>query len=128
MSTTEVSRPTASAATPARRAPADRTVPERSVEFAHLDLAGLRAYRKNLAAEEHRVSYWRRLIQARLDLLRTNSDGLSQFDHLQGAFAEDRPARGRTALLTVLPDNDSPPIPDLQSLWNQAVDINHPVA
>lgn len=128
MSTTEVSRPAANAATPARRAPADRTVPERSVEFAHLDLAGLRAYRKNLDAEEHRVSYWRRLIQARLDLLRTNSDGLSQFDHLQGAFAEDRPARGRTALLTVLPDNDIPPIPDLQSLWNQAVDINDAAA
>jgi hypothetical protein len=27
-----------------------------------------------------------------------------------------------------LPDNDIPPIPDLQSLWDQAVDINNPMA
>ncbi|MEI6694042.1 MAG: hypothetical protein WCL12_04880 [Actinomycetes bacterium] len=111
-----------------RRPPPDRTVPQRSAEFEHLDLPGLREYRKALDNEEHRVSYWRRLIQARLDLLRTNHEGLSAFDHLQGAFAEERPVQGRNALLAVIPDNDIPPIPDLQWLWNQSVDSDDPAA
>ncbi|MFZ5852724.1 MAG: hypothetical protein ACOYY2_15285 [Actinomycetota bacterium] len=35
----------------------------------HLPLPQLRAYRRGLAAEEGRVSYWRRLLRARIDLL-----------------------------------------------------------
>ena len=46
-----------------------RPVPERRPEFSHLTLDGLRAYRRALTAEESRVSYWRRLIQARLDVV-----------------------------------------------------------
>ena len=47
-----------------------RAVPERSPAFAHLSLDGLRAYRRALTTEEGRVSYWRRIIQARLDVVR----------------------------------------------------------
>ncbi|HMC68705.1 MAG TPA: hypothetical protein VKJ07_06080, partial [Mycobacteriales bacterium] len=47
-----------------------RAVPERSPDFAHLSLDGLRKYRLALSDEESRVSYWRRIIQARLDLVR----------------------------------------------------------
>ena len=45
---------------------APKPVPERSSAFEHLTLEALRAYRKALTAEEGRVSYWRRLIQARI--------------------------------------------------------------
>ena len=34
-----------------------------------LELPALREYRQRLEAEEDRVSYWRRLVHARLDLL-----------------------------------------------------------
>ena len=52
-----------------------RAVPERSPDFAHLSLDGLRAYRRVLSAEEGRVSYWRRIIQARLDIVRAAEAG-----------------------------------------------------
>ena len=53
----------------AERARAIRTVPQRNSEFDHLDLEGLRNYRTALSAEEGRVSYWRRIMQARLDVV-----------------------------------------------------------
>jgi hypothetical protein len=95
-----------------------RAVPERSPEFAHLSLDRLRTYRRALSAEEGRVSYWRRIIQARLDLLRA-SDGapVSSMDDLRGVFAEARVDSGRSALLTVMPRDDIPPLPDLVTLW-----------
>ena len=44
-----------------------------SVDLAGLDLAQLRRHRRHLASEEDRVSYWRRLTHARIDLLRAES-------------------------------------------------------
>lgn len=38
-------------------------------ELAHLDLSALRTYRQELQDEETRVSYWRRVVQARLEAL-----------------------------------------------------------
>ena len=38
-------------------------------------LADLRALRESLRDEEQRVSYWRQLVQGRLDLVRTALDG-----------------------------------------------------
>lgn len=95
-----------------------RSVPERSPDFAHLSLDGLRAYRRALSAEEGRVSYWRRIIQARLDLVRATEAGtIPTADNLRGVFAEARVDSGRKALLTVVPDDDIPPLPDLVELW-----------
>jgi hypothetical protein len=95
-----------------------RTVPERSPDFTHLSLPALRSYRQALNAEESRVSYWRRIIQARLDLVRAADDGTTPTpDHLQRVFAEARIDSGRTALLTVVPIDDIPPLPDLAELW-----------
>ena len=37
--------------------------------WADLDLSDLRLYRKRLAEEEEKVSYWRRLVHARIDVL-----------------------------------------------------------
>ena len=55
-----------------RSAPA-RTLsaPERSDELRHMTLDRLRNYRRTLLSEELSTSYWRRLLQARRDLLRS---------------------------------------------------------
>ena len=95
-----------------------RSVPERSPAFAHLSLDGLRAYRRALNEEEGRVSYWRRIIQARLDLVRAAEGGtVATVDNLRGVFAEARVDNGRKVLLTVIPADDIPPLPDLAELW-----------
>ncbi|MCY7373064.1 MAG: hypothetical protein LH461_05110, partial [Spirochaetaceae bacterium] len=41
---------------------------QRAPELAPLALEDLRAYRQELITEESRISYWRRILQARLDL------------------------------------------------------------
>lgn len=95
-----------------------RTVPERSPEFAHLSLEGLRTYRRTLNTEEGRVSYWRRIIQARLDLVRlTEAGGPATSDNLRGVFSDGRVETGRQALMEVVPVDDMPPLPDLADLW-----------
>src|SRR3954469_3733291 len=111
-----------------------RAVPERSPDFAHLSLDGLRAYRRALSTAEGRVSYWRRIIQARLDLVRAAESGtVATSENLRGVFAEARVDNGRRALLTVVPVDDMPPLPDLVELWARAPimgsdDPNHDLA
>lgn len=97
-----------------------RAVPERSDDFAHLSLDGLRAYRRALTTEENRVSYWRRIVQARLDIVRAGEPSAHMnvsVESLRGVFAEARVDSGRKALLRVLPADDIPPLPDLEALW-----------
>lgn len=98
-----------------------RTTPERKGEFAHLSLSALRTYRRALEDEEHRVSYWRRIIQARLDLVRAGGTGGESLtvDHVRRVLSEERVGRGRSALLAVIPRDDMPPLPDLASLWQR---------
>ncbi|MDQ1695846.1 MAG: hypothetical protein QOJ03_1199 [Frankiaceae bacterium] len=103
-----------------------RTVPERSPDFAHLSLDGLRAYRHALTTEEGRVSYWRRIIQARLDLVRVAEIGtVATADNLRNVFAEARVDTGRRALLTVLPMDDIPPLPDLAEIWAREPEVGN---
>ena len=93
-------------------------VPERSPEFAHLPLVGLRQYRRALGQEESRVSYWRRIIQARLDVVRTLSGGGGpDLAALKPVLGAERVGAARTALLDVVPVDDIPPLPNLESLW-----------
>lgn len=95
-----------------------RSVPERSPDFAHLSLGGLRTYRQTLSAEESRVSYWRRIVQARLDLVRATDVGTpTTVDNLRSVFTEARIDTGRTALMRVVPLDDIPPLPDLAEVW-----------
>ena len=104
----------------ARTAAPARPVPQRSPEFGHLTLNGLRAYRKALTAEESRVSYWRRLIQARLDVVTgaTAPGDPTAHERIRTLFAESR-SGGRHALVDVVPADDVPPLPDLESLWSR---------
>lgn len=100
-------------------------VPERSPEFAHLPLAGLRQYRKALNQEESRVSYWRRILQARLDVVRSmgNAPAAPDFESLRPVLADARVGAARSALLDIVPVDDIPPLPQLESLWDRdAVD------
>ena len=107
----------------------DRVVPERSAEFDHLALSTLRTYRQTLTAEENRVSYWRRLIHARLDLIDMNgADDSIRLERLRLALSETRVSAGRQALVQVLPIDDVPPLPDLASLWMREAHPEDPVA
>jgi hypothetical protein len=112
------------------RPTADRqTPPERDPQFAHLTLGALREYRSTLTHEESRVSYWRRIIQARLDLVRTAVEsGSAGVEDLRSVFAERRGVTKRTAALTVLPIDDMPPLPDLATLWSREPDGSDPNA
>lgn len=104
-----------------RRAGA-RPVPQRSAAFAHLTLEDLREYRKTLATEEAKVSYWRRIIQARLDMLRAGTLGPSDGAHLRPVLTDARVAGSRSALVEVLPIDDIPPLPRLAELWERRVE------
>lgn len=95
-------------------------VPERSPEFAHLPLVGLRQYRKALTQEESRVSYWRRILQARLDVVRaSDSPAGPDVDALRPLLGSERVGAARQALLDVVPFDDIPPLPHLESLWDR---------
>ena len=110
-------------AAPAPRKPQARPTPERTEEHAHLSLDGLREYRKTLTAEESNVSYWRRIIQARLDVVRAGNDLVSE--NLKPVLTDARVGAGRQALVQVMPDStamDIPPLPDLAGLWERQVD------
>jgi hypothetical protein len=105
-----------------RRAAALRTEPERSDDFEHLALDDLRAYRKTLNDEESRVSYWRRILQARLDLMRADDRDSGRLERLNSALAQAQGTSRRQALITLMPADDVPPIPDLDVLWARQVD------
>ena len=125
-SVTSFSAPAAPAAPvpPARdggRRTGIRPVPERSADFAHLTLDELRDYRRTLTSEEDQVSYWRRIIQARLDVLRAGTLGSADGQHLRPVLTDDRVANSRTALVSVVPADEIPPLPNLAELWERRV-------
>lgn len=106
---------------------AAREVPQRSEEFAHLTLSALRGYRQSLTQEENRVSYWRRLIQARMDLIDLQGgDDAIRLERLRLALSETRVGEGRRALVEVMPIDDVPPLPDLADLWTRQAHPDDP--
>ncbi len=102
---------------------AARPVPVRSADYAHLSINALREYRRALADEEGKVSYWRRILQARLDVVEAGS-GAREVDHasLGPLLTSARIGAGRSALVQVLPVDDIPPLPSLAELWDRRVD------
>jgi hypothetical protein len=122
-SVTSVPAPT-NAVPPARdggRRSGARPAPERSADFAHLSLDALRDYRRTLTTEEDQVSYWRRIIQARLDVLRAGTLSPADGEHLRPVLADQRIAQSRTALISVVPADEIPPLPSLAELWERRV-------
>jgi hypothetical protein len=84
----------------------------------------LRAYRQELMAEESRVSYWRRILQARIDTATDpQRDGVTP-DNLRGVLARQQEASQRLAVLPVHDAVGLPPIPDLEALWDSGPDVD----
>lgn len=124
-------RPIATAASRGRRI-VPRPVPQCSAEFAHLSLDALRTFRKTLTAEEDKVSYWRRIIQARLDVLRAGPQAgpasVASGEHLRPVLTDARVASTRKVLIEVLAVDDIPPLPKLAELWERQVPAGDDVA
>jgi hypothetical protein len=76
----------------------------------------LRTYRRTLLSEELSTSYWRRLLQARRDLLRT-SPPLGDRIALREALAEERGPGGRQSIMALHPAGGMPILPLLPDLW-----------
>jgi hypothetical protein len=113
----------------AARAAARAVPPTRKPELAHLDLPGLRAYRGALEREEDRVSYWRRILQAKLDTLQAG-DTVRGGDlaALRPVLTDERMGSGRAVLVAVSPIDDIPELPSLSTLWDREVDPRDPLA
>lgn len=91
---------------------------KRSPDLALLTLDDLRSYRRVLIQEENRISYWRRILHARLDLLSAGvTEGRGNARSLHQLLSNDRLDSGRQALISLLPVDDIPPLPELDRLW-----------
>ncbi|ABL80645.1 MULTISPECIES: hypothetical protein [unclassified Nocardioides] len=95
-----------------------------SEQLAGLDLQGLRSYRHRLEAEEDRVSYWRRLVHARLDLLAagSRSDHPLTVDDLVRILGDTGTGGSRRALVSVRAADPLPELPELSEMWVTEVD------
>jgi len=98
-----------------------RPVPQRIPELGHMTLKRLRTYRRSLLDEELRASYWRRLIQARRDLLRADAP-LGDHGALTEVLTEQRGSTGRQVILTLHPEGGMPILPHLPDLWASSAD------
>lgn len=95
-----------------------------TADLAALDLPGLRSYRQRLEAEEDRVSYWRRLVHARLDVLAAESatDHTLTLPELVRALGDTGSGQTRQALVSVHPAEPLPELPVLAEMWVSDVD------
>jgi hypothetical protein len=95
-----------------------------SADSAALSLPELREYRQRLEAEEDRVSYWRRLVHARLDLLAAESasDHSLTLEDLVRVLGDTGTGRTRQALVTVRAGEPLPDLPELTEMWATDVD------
>ncbi len=107
---------------PSARRARTREEPQRSPLFAHLSLEELRDFRRTLNGEEAQVSYWRRIIQARLDVVRAGTLGSTDGIKLRPLLTDARVRRSRNAVLDVVPIDDVPPLPSLAELWDRRVE------
>lgn len=111
-----------SAAPPLRRKGEPRPVPTRNDAYRHLSIDGLRNCRSALIAEESNVSYWRRILQARLDVVSASSNGRRlDIERLRPVLTTERLGAGRQALVATLPVDALPPLPNLSELWERRV-------
>ena len=96
-----------------------------SPHLAELSLDQLRAYRRRLTDEEDKVSYWRRLAHARIDVLRAeaaSSDGSLTMEELVRVLGDTGSGRTRTALVSVSAAEPLPDLPVLEEMWVTEVD------
>ena len=99
-----------------RRPAAGRRPAQRVPHLEHLELSALREYRQDLLTEESRVSYWRRILQARLDTT-VGRDERTPAPKLQSVLSQHQESSRRLAVHTVHDADGVPPLPDLTVLW-----------
>lgn len=102
-----------------RRQSRSRPAPARDPVYAGVDVNELRRMRTGLAKEESKVSYWRRIIQARIDVITSSGSTAGPVDRLAELLADARTSHRRVAALSVEPLDDVAPLPDLAELWHQ---------
>ncbi len=92
--------------------------------WAELSLADLRLYRRRLAEEEEKISYWRRLVHARLDVLEAEShqERPLRLDELIRVLGDTGTGRSRTALVNVRAADELPELPVLHDMWVTELD------
>lgn len=95
-----------------------------SPHLVDLGISELRQYRQQLTDEEERVSYWRRLTHARIDVLEAESraDGVLSLDDLIRVLGDTGTGRTRKALLSVKASDPLPDLPALEDMWVSEVD------
>ena len=98
-------------------------------DLASLDLPALRSYRRTLTAEEDRVSYWRRLVHGRIDVLlaQSRSTATLTFDEFVSALGDTGAGRRRRALGRIKAAAPLPELPELERMWLQDVDPSNQV-
>ena len=102
--------------------------PELDPAYATLSLDDLRDLRRELGEEESRVSYWRRIIQARIDLLTRGATDGDLVERLTSVLAQSGGVHRRLANLSVRPATGIEALPDLHQLWTRVVDPSDDVA
>jgi hypothetical protein len=88
-----------------------------------LDLDALRSYRQELVVEESRVSYWRRILQARLDTALGENGERTPVARLQSVLTQHQESSRRLAVLDVHDAVSVPPLPNLAVLWESSSDL-----
>jgi len=93
-------------------------------DMAHLSLDQLRLYRRRLAEEEERISYWRRLVHARIDVLEAEAyhERPLRLDELIRVLGDTGTGRTRTALVNVRAADPLPELPVLEDMWMTEID------
>ena len=105
-----------------RKAERARAVaPARNPEYDHLSLDDLRRLRNDLTEQETRVSYWRRILQARIDLLMAGGES-GQVSDLTRVLTDAPTAHRRVVHVSVDAVDDILPLPDLAELWARVAD------
>jgi hypothetical protein len=105
-------------------------VPSSTRAVGELSLTHLREYRRRLADEEDRVSYWRRLLHARIDVLEAqrHQERPLRLEDLVRALGDTAAGRSRRALVTVQACEPLPQLPVLQEIWVPDVDADDQAA
>ena len=89
--------------------------------LAHLGLDELRGYRQELIDEEAVISYWRRVVHARIDAGIVSNDAEGR-ERLRSVVSAQQNSRRRVAHLTTYDGSAPPPMPDLAVLWETRPD------
>jgi hypothetical protein len=98
--------------------------------WSELSLDELRSYRRRLADEEERVSYWRRLVHARIDVLtaEAHQERALTIEELVRVLGDTGSGQGRTALVSVAAAEPLPDLPVLEEMWVAELDPNDTAA